>query len=99
VIAENGNSYVTNPLSWKTDNVYVSRKMNGGSVLFKFNKLYKKTTDAQNYEGVLWVNKPKFPWSFLYSAKNYHVGDINLYYMSIKNNTGQRIENYLQHSK
>jgi hypothetical protein len=94
VEAENGNSFVTNPITWKTDNGYASRKMNSGSVLYKFNKIYKRTTDAYINEGVIWVNKPKFPGSFLYSAKNYHVGDINLYYMNIRENIGQRIENY-----
>ena len=96
VEAENGNSFVTNPLTWKTDSGYASRKMNSGSVLFKFNKIYKKTTDAQIHENVLWVRKPKFPWSFLYSAKNYHVGDINLYYMNLRENVSQRIETYFQ---
>ncbi len=94
VVAEKGNSFVTNPITWKTDNEYASRKMNKGSVLFKFNKIYKKTTDAQINENVIWVRKPKFPWSFLYSAKNYHAGDINLYYMNMKENIGQRINNY-----
>ena len=89
-----GNSFVTNPITWKTDNEYAARKMNKGSVLFKFNKVYERTTDAHINEGVIWVNKPKFPWSFLYSAKNYHVGDINLYYMNMRENIGQRIENY-----
>jgi len=96
VEAENGNSFVTNPITWKTDSEYASRKMNAGSVLFKFNKLYKKTTDAQIHENVIWVSKPKFPWSFLYSAKNYHVGDINLYYMNLRENIGQRIGTYFQ---
>lgn len=96
VEAEKGNSFVTNPLTWKTDSVYAPRKTNEGSVLFKFNKVYKRTTDAQNHEGILWVKKPKFPWSFLYNAKNYHVGDINLYYMSIKNNVNLRIGSYFQ---
>jgi hypothetical protein len=94
VVAEKGNSFVTNPITWKTNNEYASRKMNKGSVLFKFDKVYKKTTDAQINENVIWVRKPKFPWSFLYSAKNYHVGDINLYYMNIRENIGQRINNY-----
>ena len=96
VEAENGNSFVTNPITWTTDSEYASRKMNAGSVLFKFNKVYKKTTDAQIHENVIWVRKPKFPWSFLYSAKNYHVGDINLYYMNLRENIGQRIETYFQ---
>ena len=97
--AENGNSFVTNPITWKTNNDHVSRKMNKGSVLFKFNKIYKKTTDAQIHENVLWVSRPKFPWSFLYNTKNYHIGDINLYYMNVRENIGQRIKTYFQPAK
>ncbi len=96
VIAEKEFSLVTNPVTWKTDNEYASRKINKGSVLFKFNKVYKRTTDAQIYEGVIWVRRPKFPWSFLYSTKNYHVGDINLYYMNMKENIPLRIANYVE---
>ena len=62
---ENGNSYVTNPLNWTTGNEYASRKLNKGSVLTKFNKVYYQTTDAQISNGFLYVNKPKFPGSFL----------------------------------
>jgi len=87
-------SLVTNPITWKTDSTYAPKKMNTGSVLFKFNKIYKRTTDAQIYEGIIWIRRPKFPWSFLYSTKNYHVGDINLYYMNIRENIGQRINSY-----
>jgi len=87
-------SLVTNPITWKTDSVYAPKKLNTGSVLFKFNKIYKRTTDARIYEGIIWVRRPKFPWSFLYSTKNYHVGDINLYYMNIRENIGQRINSY-----
>ena len=96
---ENGGSLVTNPITWKTDTIYAPRKSNAGSVLFKFNKVYKRTTDAQVVNGVIWVGRPKFPWSFLYSAKNYHVGDINLYYMNVKQNTGQRIAAYFKKNK
>lgn len=89
-------SLVTNPLTWKTNNEYASKKMNKGSVLYKFNKVYRQTTDAQIHEGVIWVKRPKFPWSFLYSTKNYHVGDINLYYMNIRENIEQRINSYFR---
>lgn len=99
VIAEKDLSLVTNPITWKTDAEYASRKMNKGSVLFKFNKVYKRTTDAQIYDGVIWVNRPKFPWSFLYSTKNYHVGDINLFYMNMRENIQQRIRNYVEKKK
>jgi hypothetical protein len=91
-----GGSFVTNPLTWKTDGEYASQKMNNGSVLYKFNKLYKATTDAQINTDVLWVKKPKFPWSFLYFSRNYHAGDINLYYLNLRQNTGQRINSYFK---
>jgi len=92
--SEKGLSLVTNPITWKTDSTYASKKMNTGSVLLKFNKIYKRTTDAQIYEGIIWVKRPKFPWSFLYSTKNYHIGDINLYYMNTRENIRQRINSY-----
>ena len=93
---ENGNSLVTNPITWKTDNEYASRKMNKGSILYKFNKVYKKTTDAQIYEGVIWVKRPKFPWSFLYTNRNYHIGDINLYYLNLRENVENRIKSFIK---
>ena len=88
------NSLVTNPLTWKITDEYAVRKMNTGSVLFKFNKIYKNTTDAKIDNNVLWVKKPKFPWGFLYFSKNYHAGDINLFYMNIRKNIGQRINSF-----
>lgn len=94
---ENGNSYVTNPITWTTGTEFASRKLNKGSILTKFNKLYKHTTDAQIKNGLLYTRKPKFAWSFLLSAKNYHVGDINLYYMNIRENVKRRIDLYWKH--
>lgn len=88
---ENESSYATNPLTWSTSTGYASKHMNDGSVLTKFNKIYKNTTDAQVSNGFLYVEKPKFPWSFLYFTKNYHAGDINLFYINIRENIRQRI--------
>ena len=94
---EMGNSFVTNPLSWTTNEQYVSKKFNNGSVLTNFNKIYTSTTDAQIHNGLLWVKKPKFPWSFLYFKRNYHIGDINLFYVNIRENVRQRINSYFNH--
>lgn len=88
---ENGNSYVTNPLTWTTGSGYASRKLNKGSVLTNFNKIYINTTDAQVSNGLLYVRKPKFPWSFLYFTRNYHIADINLYYINLRENISRRI--------
>lgn len=91
---ENGSSYVTNPLTWTIDGGYAPRSSNKGSLLTNFNKIYKQTTDAQISNGVVWVKKPQFPFSFLYLTKNYHVGDINLYYMNMRENIAQRIQSF-----
>ena len=88
---ENGNSFVTNPLTWTTTNEYATRSLNKGSVLLNFNKIYPRTTDAQIKNGLLYVKKPKFPGSAFYLSRNYHVGDINLYYLNIRDNVRQRI--------
>ena len=85
---------VTNPISFTTDNTFVSREQNLGSVLYKYNKVYKKTTDAQIDGGYVFTKKPKFPWSFLYRTSNYHAGDINLYYMNMRENVRVRVGAY-----
>lgn len=92
---ENGISIgVTNPLSWTNDNLFVSREQNLGSVLYKYNKIYKKTTDARIDGGYLFTKKPQFPGSFLYRTSNYHAGDINLYYLNLRENVRVRINSY-----
>lgn len=91
---EKGNAYATNPLTWTTNDTYAARKMNNGSILKRFNKLYLHTTDAQVSNGLLYVHRPRFPWSFLYFTRNYHIGDINLYYSNIRQNITTRLNMY-----
>jgi len=91
---ENGDSWVTNPITWTMDGSYASRKLNRGSVLKNFNRIYPATTDAQISNGFLYVRKPRFPWSFLYFTRNYHVADINLYYINLRENISRRIAMY-----
>ena len=87
---------VTNPLSWTTDTGFVSRQVNKGSVLTRFNTIYKNTADAQIKNGVLYSYRPHFPGSFLYRTDNYHIGDINLYYLNIRENVRERLAAYVQ---
>jgi pimeloyl-ACP methyl ester carboxylesterase len=87
---------VTNPLSWTTSEDYVSREENKGSILRDFNQLVLNTTDAKVHGGVLWVSRPKFPGSIFYNTKNYHIGDINLYYMNVRINIAQRIHSWMK---
>jgi hypothetical protein len=96
VKAEKTASYVTNPLSWTTMPTYISSEKNKGSILRDFNKMIPHTTDAQIHNGILWVNKPKFPGAIFYRSKNYHIGDINLFYMNMRENIEQRIFSYFK---
>ncbi len=91
---DHSNAYVTNPLSWTTSNQKMPRSANTGSLLLNFNKIYRHTTDARIDQGILFVNKPRFPWSFLYFKRNYHVADINLFYMNLRTNIDQRVHQY-----
>ncbi len=91
VKAETTKCFVTNPLTWATSDVYAPRELNLGGVLTKFNKIRPRIADAQIHDGVLWLNRPHFPGSVLLQMKNYHIGDINLFYMNIRENVHARI--------
>ncbi len=88
---------VTNPLNWTTTTAYASRSESKGAVLSNFDKIYPEATDAQVHEGLLWVDRLKFPWSFLMFFKhNFHIADLNLFYVDIRENARLRAETYLQ---
>lgn len=91
---EEGKTWSVNPLSWSLSDSAVSRKENKGAVLFKFNKTYKYTNGAKNHNGVVWINRPCFFYSIFLRTKNYHAGDLNLFYYSIRKNVRDRIEAY-----
>jgi hypothetical protein len=88
-------SLVVNPLTWQPSQQYADQKTHKGAVLFQFNKVYPHTQGAMIEKGVLWIDKPRFPFSFLYTRRNYHAGDINLFYIDIRENVAQRIKVFL----
>jgi hypothetical protein len=93
---EKGKAWSTNPLSWSLSDSAISRKENKGAVLFKFNKLYEHTNGARNHHGVVWTNRPRFFYGIFMRTKNYHAGDINLFYYSIRKNVRDRIDSYFK---
>ncbi len=90
------NVAVTNPLSWKTDEVLVPKENNEGALFYNFNKIYPQSVEAQVFDGLLWSNKPKFPGSFLLTKKNYHIADYNFYYANVRKNAQLRTEAFLK---
>lgn len=83
---------VTNPLTWSTTEPVATRTDNEGAVLMNFNKLLPGIAGASVHNGVLWVEKPHFFGNVLYTTKNYHIIDYNLFYMNVRENVKQRTE-------
>ena len=97
VLKENFVSAVTNPLTWDTSAIVASRDLNKGGILLNFNKAVPRVASAQISGGVLWTEKPHFFGNILYTTKNYHIGDYNLYYQNIRENVDQRIRAFWKH--
>jgi hypothetical protein len=87
----------TNPLTWTTaEGQYASASENLGGVLRPFCAIRPQIVDAEVHEGLLLASKPKFPGSFFFRRKNYHVGDLNLYYMNVRENAQARAGAFLR---
>ncbi len=85
------NVICTNPLNWSTaEGVYVPKSENKGAVLRTFCVTYPQLCDAEVYRGILLCSKPKFPGSIFFRRKNYHIGDLNLYYFNVRENARER---------
>jgi Protein of unknown function (DUF3089) len=87
---------VTNPLSWKRDTTAINKSENQGSIFYKFKDIKVANVGAQVHKDILWSDRPKFRGSRLLRTKNYHPGDVNLYYISIRSNAKLRAEKYLE---
>lgn len=86
---------VVNPLNWESINhQYISKNNNKGGVLRNFNKLVEKVVDAEIHNNILWTCKPDVFGKIFFHKKNFHIGDINLFYMNIRENVRDRITNY-----
>ncbi len=94
VAKEKFKAIVVNPLSWTRDTLLVPAKNNKGGVLLKFNKVVPHVVDAQIHNNVLWSSKPNVFGKIFFTKKNFHVGDINLFYVNIRENVRERIGVY-----
>lgn len=88
----------TNPLSWTIrEGEYAGKDQNKGAVIRPFHKIYPAATDAEVYKGILLANKPTFRGSIFFIRKNFHIGDLNLYYMNVRENAQARARSFLRH--
>lgn len=95
ILQEKYKAIVTNPLTWTNDLTMAERQINKGGVLLKFNKIVPAVAAARVEGNVLWTPKPKFFGNIFYTTNNYHVADLNLYYINIRENVANRVKMYL----
>jgi len=92
VVAEKFKAVVVNPVSWKMDSMLVPRSMQRGAVLYKFNTAKPHNVSTQVHGNILWSSKPRFFGNLFFTQKNYHVGDINLFWKDIRDNVDDRVK-------
>lgn len=92
---QNFRKYVcVNPLTWRRDTAYAPASLNKGSVPKSFDRIDKGVVDAQiSRQQIIWSHKPAvkgYP-----KGDNYHVYDISMFYMNIRENVKERCAAYL----
>jgi hypothetical protein len=87
---------VVNPITWKTTTEVADKTLQQGAVLYNLKRVYTQTQSAQVEGSALWVSHPRFPGSFLYRNKNFHAGDINLFYVDVRKDVSRKIDAFLQ---
>jgi hypothetical protein len=92
VMMETFKAIVVNPLTWTTSTEPASRKQNKGAVLYKFNKPKPRNVAAVIHGNILWSSKPRFFGNILFTRKNYHIGDYNLFWKNIRDNVDERVQ-------
>ncbi|HAK70833.1 MAG TPA: hypothetical protein DHU80_06580 [Cryomorphaceae bacterium] len=85
---------VVNPISWKTTTEFQSAELNNGALINTERELYPGLVGATIKGGIIITERPHFPGSRLMRTKNYHRGDINLYYLNIQENVLVRCLSY-----
>jgi hypothetical protein len=84
-----------NPLSMKTNEEHIPEDMNKGSVSIVKFKVDEHVCDAQVNGGMLWIHTPK-KRGYHKLARSYHLWDVGLFYMNLRENAVLRVEEFLK---
>ncbi len=86
---EQFNSIVTNPLTWDSRKEVAPRSKNIGTTLGDFNLIVTNIASAEARQKVLWIKTE--PYSDRIPTEDFHIADMNLFYMNIRKNVRDRI--------
>jgi Protein of unknown function (DUF3089) len=89
---------VINPVTWDTT-AFAKRELHKG-FLYSNGKMYKNSFDTHTADGVIWISTPHFPYRYVaFTMRNYHTGDINLFWEDIRENSLIRVQNFRSKKK
>jgi hypothetical protein len=85
-----------NPLTFSITQPKADRSQNKGAVLYKFNKPKMQNVATEVHGNVLWSTKPRFFGNIFMTYKNYHIGDINLFWKNIRDDADERVKAFMK---
>lgn len=90
----NKNQFVTNPIRWNESREANIEEHKG--LFFYDKKIYPNSVAIKIYEGLLWSSVPRGIEGniLLKLVKNYHFGDVNLFWKDISINAKNRVNNF-----
>ncbi|MEN9699192.1 MAG: hypothetical protein RLZZ301_390 [Bacteroidota bacterium] len=85
---------VVNPVSWNQDSLVQAYQHKG--FLYFDGQRYAQCFDTHLIDGAIWIDQPcgHFGWLSFW-MRNYHMGDINLFWQDIHDNAILRVKTYL----
>lgn len=93
--AKYAGAVVTNPITWDAQKTTILDQHKG--FLYSNDKLYDSALSIELTDGMVWSTNPKFPGRlFMSFMKNYHIGDINLFWQDINENAVLRTKTWLE---
>ena len=85
----------SNPVTWDSSKSTSLEQHKG--FLYTNKKIYEKALKVEITDGLVWSSNPKFSMRlFMSLIKNYHSGDINLFWQDIRENAMLRLKTYLE---
>ena len=88
----------SNPITW--DATIATQREDHKGFLYSNGKIYSKALKIEVIDGMVWTTLPHFPHRlFAIFKKNYHIGDVNLFWLDIQKNSELRVKTWLEKSK
>ncbi len=88
----------SNPITWDARKNTTREDHKG--FLYSNGKMYSRALKIEVIDGMVWTTLPRFPHRlFAMFKKNYHVGDINLFWADIQKNAELRVKTWLEQHK